>query len=174
MISLSPEKLKLITQIEDAFKGDPCRLEEAITLHEAEADDDWLPKEKQLEARKLDIDCHWQDVPDEFMEKMPSPWSFLDNKGRRYYLPAYMRFCLKNPTTYATDMLILFLCPLNNAQGETPEINVEQIAQSLELSKEQCKVVYDFIHYFKSNPEIPNPEWKETLKEWRKSSEQMV
>jgi hypothetical protein len=83
----------LVAEIERAF-ADVAR-EDGVTLHEADVIDDYGSAKQRIEARKLDTDTRWQDVPDDLIERSPSILSFLDPKGLRYYIPAYMRWSLR-------------------------------------------------------------------------------
>ena len=169
MSNLTPEQLKLIADIEQAFEN--VTRDGGVTLHEAEADDDRLSEEEKLEARKLDTDTCWQEVPDETMMKIQSPWSFLDKKGMRYYLPAYMRFIIKTPGFYAGDMLVYSLIPFSSTQGDKANWSVELLVKNLHLTKEQCRVIF---HFLKSEYEFgyeDDNEWMDGLKEWERLSE---
>lgn len=78
----------LIAEINAAFDG--VSREDGTTLHEAAAADGWKPEEEQRAARRLDAERRWQGVPDEDIRSCGSVLSFLDAKGFRYYLPAFM------------------------------------------------------------------------------------
>lgn len=165
MKNLTPAELKLIAAIESAFK-DVTR-EDGITLHEALADDNRLSKEEQLEARKLDMDTCWQDIPDEVMQKIEAPFGFLDSKGFRYYLPAYMRFIMKHRDQFAGDMIIYHLVPTSSTQGEKPTWSVKSKVRDLNLNAKQCKVIFDFLKTYQYEQ---SPEWIGALEEWDKLS----
>lgn len=92
--------LALIEQITAAFDG--VTREDGITLHEARALDDYADTKK---AREIDYDRRWQDVPDEWLEKFDDVFPFFDPKGFRYYIPAYMIWCLKNYNTSNSNSL---------------------------------------------------------------------
>ena len=79
---------ELIAEIVAAFEG--VAREEGTTIHEAIAKDDWKTYEEQQAAKRLDTEERWQDVPEEELMANHSALSFLDEKGFRYYLPAYM------------------------------------------------------------------------------------
>lgn len=84
----------LIAEITAAFDG--VEREDGITLHEAEALDDRLSEAEQRAARSLDTEERWQDVPDKDIAWCCSALSFLDDKGFRYYFPAFMIYALKH------------------------------------------------------------------------------
>jgi hypothetical protein len=82
---------EVISAIHSAFK-DVTR-EDAITTHEAEAMDAYSDRKS---ARLLDTDKRWRDVPDSAIEECQDVFCYLDPKGFRYYIPAYMIWSLQN------------------------------------------------------------------------------
>lgn len=86
-------RLELIAAIERAFAD--VKRENGITIHETDVIDRYGSDEEQREARKQDAEARWQDVPDDVMD-WHSGLGFLDLKGFRYYLPAYMTWILRN------------------------------------------------------------------------------
>ncbi len=169
MNNFSPEKLKLIAEIEHAFEN--VKRNGGVTLHEAEADDDWLSDKEKLEAKKLDTDTRWQEVPDETMLKIQSPWSFLDGEGTRYYLPAYMRFIIKNSGQYAEDMIVYSLIPFPSTQGEKAKWSIELLVGNLNLTKDQCRAIFHFLKNEYKFAYEDNNDWINGLKEWERLSE---
>jgi hypothetical protein len=85
---------ELIGEITSAFSG--VSREGGTTLHEAIAIDDMESAEEQRAARSLDVELSWQDVPDADISDCSSALSFLDEKGFRYYIPAFMTYALKH------------------------------------------------------------------------------
>ena len=83
----------LIAEITAAFDG--VSRKDGITLHEAMAMDDWKSPEEQRAARRLDLETRWQDVPDDDIFACCSALSFLNDKGFRYYVPAFMIYGLR-------------------------------------------------------------------------------
>src|SRR4051812_37598398 len=84
----------LIAEVTAAFDG--VSREDGTTLHEADAIDDWKSDAECRVARRLDTEGRWQNVPDEDIWACCSALSFLDAKGFRYYLPAFMIYGLKH------------------------------------------------------------------------------
>ena len=85
---------ELIAEIERAFDG--VSREDGITLHQAEAMDDYYkPADRVAFARLKDRESRWQDVPDRDIERYRVILSYADAKALRYYLPAYMRWTLR-------------------------------------------------------------------------------
>ena len=83
----------IIEAIRAAFAGVPRG---AITLHEAEVIDDYGSTEERQEARRLDSEASWEEVPDEALESCTSALCHLDPKSWRYYIPAYMIWSLRH------------------------------------------------------------------------------
>ena len=79
---------RIIDQIRLAFAH--VSREDGVTLHEAKVIDDYGSADERIAARVLDLDSHWQDVPDHLIEEHQETLCFVDPKGFRYYLPAYM------------------------------------------------------------------------------------
>jgi hypothetical protein len=86
-------KLALIEEITAAFDG--VAREDGVTLSETYVIDDYGSPEERAEARKEDTETRWQDVPDESIVYADAALSFLDPKGFRYYIPAYLIWYLR-------------------------------------------------------------------------------
>ncbi len=83
-------RLELIEKIAIAFKD--VVLEDGVSLHEARALDDY---EDPMQARQIDWSVRWQDIPADWIEKFHDVFAFMDAKGFRHAIPAYMTWCLK-------------------------------------------------------------------------------
>jgi hypothetical protein len=94
MSEFEKRRSALVAEITAAFDG--VSREDGTTLHEAVALDDWKSTEEQQAARRLDVEQRWQDVPDEDIFACCSALSFLNEKGFRYYLPAFMVYGLRH------------------------------------------------------------------------------
>ncbi len=79
-------RTRVLAQLAAAFDG--VRLEDGVSLHEADAIDDYASDEERAKARALDTAVDWREVPAFDLERMHWVWSFLDAKGFRFYLPA--------------------------------------------------------------------------------------
>jgi hypothetical protein len=100
----------IVRAIEVAFAGVPRG---RVTLHEAEVIDGYGTAEERQQARELDPEQDWRDVPGASIEECPDALSYLDPEGWRFYLPAYMRWALQHlkvshnaaidPTIYSLD-----------------------------------------------------------------------
>ena len=82
------DPVSLAAEISAAFDG--VAREDGTTLHEGEGLDCRYSPEELAEARKLDTDSRWQDVPDDWVAQNFSGLNFLNPKGLRYYLPVVM------------------------------------------------------------------------------------
>jgi len=78
-------RLQVLSEIETAFDG--VSREDGVTLHEAEVLDSYGGAAERAAARKLDTEARWNDAE---LAECRDVLSFLDNKGFRYYMPAYM------------------------------------------------------------------------------------
>lgn len=85
---------QVIDEILRAF-ADVAR-EDGVTLHEAAVIDDYGSADERTAARRLDTDRRWQDVPDRLIEEYSDTLSFVDVKGFRFYLPAYMVWTVRH------------------------------------------------------------------------------
>lgn len=90
---MKTERELLLVEIQKAFAD--VKRGNGVTLHEAEVIDDYGTEEKRKQARKLDTEVSWQDVPEADIESHDI-LNFLDLEGYRYYIPAYMTFAINN------------------------------------------------------------------------------
>jgi hypothetical protein len=91
---MSGNKQQLIDAIEDAF-GD-VQLEDGISLREAIVLDNYGTDQERHRARSQDELGDWRKIPDETIARYSASLAFLDAKGMRFYLPAFMRFALRH------------------------------------------------------------------------------
>jgi len=93
--SLPKPAAELLERIEREFQGVP---RPRITKHVARGlDDEWfLSDERGAELAKLDPEHDWHEVSDEDVQKFNEYFSFSDEEGWRFYLPAYMSYYLRN------------------------------------------------------------------------------
>jgi len=90
-VTIEHQRVVLIDRISLAFQN--TKLEDGITIHQARALDDYADPDK---ARQIDRALRWQEIPDRWIEKFSDVFAFMDAKGFRYYIPAYMIWCLKS------------------------------------------------------------------------------
>jgi hypothetical protein len=137
---------ELIDEITAAFDG--VSREDGTTLHEAIAIDDWKSLDEQLAARLFDTEERWQDVPDDAIVECDSALSFLDPKGFRYYLPAFMVCGLRNWTNDASrtvDTCEYHL--LHESRKSLRQSEPASIAAKYGLSAAQCKSIAHFLRF---------------------------
>ena len=91
------EALHLICQITRVFAGVPGP--GSISLRVARGCDDYESAERQAELRKLDEHTEWGEVTDQELEEFSDVHPFLDVEALRFYLPAFMIWCIKNQRT---------------------------------------------------------------------------
>lgn len=93
MIDTAP----LIAEITAAFDG--VAREDGVSLREGRAIDVFGSDKKRAAARLLDTDTRWQDVPNADLLDYYNSLVYLDAKGFRYYLPAYLIWDLRENTS---------------------------------------------------------------------------
>ncbi len=74
--SYEQSKAALIEEITTTFDG--VSREGGVSLHESYVIDDYGSEAQRMEARKLDTEMRWQDVPDADIAAGDSCLSFLD------------------------------------------------------------------------------------------------
>jgi len=85
---------RFIDAIEDAFGG--VQLGDGISLREAIVLDRYGTDEERHRARLQDELGDWRRIPDETIASYSASLAFLDPKGMRFHLPAFMRFALRH------------------------------------------------------------------------------
>src|SRR3954462_13249591 len=85
---------EVVSVIEASFAG--ITLEDGISISEATVIDDYGGDEERANARASDEKMDWRTIPDELIERHYSALTFMDAKGFRFSLPAYMRFVLRH------------------------------------------------------------------------------
>lgn len=88
-----PTQQEVIDAVSEAFHG--VAREDGVTLHEARVIDDYGSNDERAAARMLDTEKVWEDVPHADIEEYSEALSFLDPKGFRYYIPAYMIWAVR-------------------------------------------------------------------------------
>ena len=137
---------ELIAEISTAFDG--VAREDGTTLHEAIAIDDWKSAEECLAARRLDTEQRWQDVPEMDIIKGSSVASFLDAKGFRYYLPAFLVCGLKNWNSSTIAIVESFeYCLLHESQKSLRKTEPASIAEKYGFTEAQCKAIAHFLRF---------------------------
>ncbi|MDJ0743183.1 MAG: CPCC family cysteine-rich protein [Xenococcaceae cyanobacterium MO_167.B27] len=150
---------KVIQSIQKAF--DRVELEDGITLVEARLIDDYIfdySQKKQLKEERFkqqiehnhlfreslditenDLLENWQDIPERVIKNLSDVLCFLDEKGYRFYLPAYMIWTINyfgKWDYYSVDSTIFSLCP--------SEYN---LSRRQLLTVKQCQAICQFVRF---------------------------
>ncbi len=133
-------KSSLINEIETTFEK--VLLEGGIGIYEARVVDDYGDKEDRENDKLKDSNnwVSWQEIPDEILRKHYTTFCFVDSKGFKYLIPAYMRFTLKyceEDDSASIDSTIYAL--------ESSNYNFDGFAKL--LTNEQKKVIAKFLEY---------------------------
>lgn len=157
----------LIAEITAAFDG--VSREEGTTLHEAIAIDDWASPDEQRAARRLDIEARWQDVPEDDIFSCCSALSFLDEKGFRYYLPAFMIYGLKH---WGVDWRgILGSCEyhlLHEYPKSLRKSDPASIAGKYRFTDAQSKVIARLLRFLVESDESAERATVEAVEKWER------
>lgn len=143
------DELHLIEAIKSAFaQVGPGE----ITLHEAEVIDSHANMEERSQARRLDYEASWWEVPDEAIEACPNALPHLDPEGWRFYIPAYMTWALRHfrdSNSIITDYTIF---SFNfHPDGDLVEY---KLARFRNLSEPQVQVVCSFLRFMAQNGDL--------------------
>lgn len=138
-LSREQQKAGLIAEITAAFDG--VSREDGITLHEAQAIDDYAGPEERAETRKLDTETRWQDVPAEDITQGYNVLNFLDPKGFRYYIPAFLIWHLTSEEDSNTYDSIDYYLDRSYKRDESYRLNVSL------LTPHQSRAIAHFLVY---------------------------
>jgi hypothetical protein len=127
---------RLIKAIELAFAG--VRLEDGISLREAIVLDNDGTDEDRHRARSQDELEDWRKIPEETIGLHSASLAFLDAKGMRFYLPAFMRFALRHFRRIDLPSIDCTLFALDYTPGSSAE-DVDIVFAG--LSEEQRKTL---------------------------------
>ncbi|GAB4217392.1 MAG: hypothetical protein OHK0012_21740 [Synechococcales cyanobacterium] len=122
-------RAELIKKITAAFKD--IVLEDGVSLHEARALDDY---EDPMQARQVDCRMPWQEIPADWIEKFHDVFAFMDIKGFRYAIPAYMIWCLKE-NKHDTDSFASTVSSLKSHHYRSKFFNGLDIGQEQVISE---------------------------------------
>src|SRR5262249_23750467 len=140
----------IIGEIRRAF-ADVSRAD-GVTLHEALVIDAYGSDAERSAARELDTDRRWQDVPDHLIEANDSALCFVDPKGFRYYLPAYMVWSLRN---YETSDTWSHNHPIRSLTlSESGGMRQWDLERFEVFNGEQAKVICRFLRFMAQRDEL--------------------
>lgn len=132
----------VIQQIETAFEG--TTRDDSVTLHEGAVNDTGGRFEPCPEARSRDTDTRWQEVPQAWLEEYYYGFHFLDVKGWRYYIPAYMLYWLKF-YNIADENALSMLYTFTLSKDEKYREN--RLSYFHSLTEDQSKAVCQFLRF---------------------------
>jgi len=117
------------------------------------------PKDTEL----LHVDCfdnsdikpfygekHWREIPDEMIESQNGALCFFSPQAFRFFLPAYMRYCLRNyvdSQSFSVDATIYALNPHGSGQKDFMESKWGL------FSSDQLGVVVSFLKFMSEQEE---------------------
>lgn len=142
-------RISIVEEITRAFDG--VAREDGVTLHQTRAMDDCDGPEEELAARQLDTESRWQDVPVDDMDEYSDIFAFLDPKGFRYYLPAYMIRALTGDTPGSgniSEILAYTLVPNSCMPQDMWAVNDDNdVLRFRLLNRAQSHAVYRFLQF---------------------------
>ena len=139
-------------ELELAFGG--YGLEGGISLSQAYLEDDYLSDDKEAmdKAYAKDTTHDWRAIPAVELESAfggMSIFTYLDDRGWKYYLPAVMRAVLRNPNSECEFYTRISLLP--GHQGGSVVIKaawtVERAAAFLALTEDQGRVIAKYLSH---------------------------
>jgi hypothetical protein len=142
----------LAKRIEQAFRRVPrgeVGIREAAAM-DARLNEGGLHEDKRryAQARAADVEDNWQDIPDEVLAAENGVFSYLDDAGFRFVMPAVMRWSLK-PTTldknHVAEFFAMKLLP-ESRKADKPDAMVQKWG----LSKEQVVVIAEWLENYLS------------------------
>jgi hypothetical protein len=140
---MKPEDIQLaIEQIESAFAN--VRLEDGVSLREADVIDDYGRAVDRAKARARDELHDWRRISDDLISKYYWCLSFFDGKGLRFHLPAYMRFTLRHfrsSDSMSIDSTIYALGRSTKDFGMLDNLQREAVRQFLRIMSESRQFV---------------------------------
>lgn len=131
----------LIAEITAAFQA--VSREDGVTLHQARVLDAYGDAAAQAQARTLDTDNHWWEVPDAWIAEFSEALNFLDPPGFRYYIPAYLIWTLRHyPTSnsFTVDATLYAFCLY-------PSLVEHKLSYFEAMDQAQSRVICRFLRY---------------------------
>lgn len=128
----------LCERIREAFTG--VKLGDGIGLWQAQGLDDYEPPEICAEYRLKDEAEDWSRISDDTLQQCNSSPSFLDAKGFRFYMPAFMISELRGDYGFDFNWSLIHFDTLGYARYEL-------------LDAAQRAIVRDYLIFFASDPD---------------------
>lgn len=150
MIDTAP----LIAEITAAFDG--VAREDGVSLREGDAIDGCVSDKKRAVARKLDTDTRWQDVSNADLRDYYLALHYLDDKGFRYYLPAYLIWDLTANTSsrHGIGSHVLFHLEV----PPEPNLRHDWLERFSLITAQQGKAVCSFLRFVAVYGELDDPQ----------------
>jgi len=150
--SITGSMCGLIKRIEQAFRNIPRG---EVGIREAAAMDARLyegglheDKKRYAQSRAADIEENWQEIPDEVLAADNAVFTYLDDAGFKFIMPAIMRWSSKPVTVdknHVAEFFAMRLLP-ESRKADKPEAMV----QKWRLSKEQIVVIAEWLENYLS------------------------
>jgi len=142
-VSWLAAKDKVLQEVTHAFAN--VTLENGMSLSQADLEGAYWSDSEFLRAREFDAELEWGDVQKAKLESMASAFSFLDDEGWRFYLPAYLTLCLKSWDSgypVEVDRLVSNLTPVFEGA-----LIGDRIRRFDKLTHDQHKAVASFLTF---------------------------
>ena len=103
---------------------------------------------RYAQAHAADIEDNWQDIPDEVLAADSAVFSYLDDAGFKFVMPAIMRWSLRPATIDENNVAEFFAMKLlpESRKADKPDT----MAQKWKLTKEQIIVITEWLEDFLS------------------------
>jgi hypothetical protein len=144
------DAIRLITRIENAFDG-AVRAE--TSLWQFQLTDRYgmsreITADEWAAAGKRRVDATWQQIPDDEIEECDCLLAHMGPEEFLYYLPAYMRYGLKNyhRPIWETDVLGMTLSSLFPST-KNDDLRSYAISQYSALDEAQKQIVIHFLEF---------------------------
>lgn len=148
----------LVAEIRKSFEE--VRLDGGMTLHEGDLEGAYSDPTVRLKARDKDPEPFWWEIPDWKLEELNAAVHFLDAKGYRFHLPAWMIWCLRHGKKTQSLALDAYVHSL------VPEDLVPRAPVFATLSQEQSRAVCRFLRHVANY--FPHTQAEKALREfWR-------
>jgi hypothetical protein len=142
--------VSLIISVENAFNG---TARAGTSLRQFQLTDRYgmsreITVDEWAAAGKMRVDATWQEIPDEEIEECDCLLAHMGPEEFLYYLPAYIRYGLKNHhrPIWETDMLGMTLSSLLPST-KNEDLRAYAIAQYSALNEAQRQIVIHFLEF---------------------------
>jgi hypothetical protein len=138
---------RLVAEIEHAFAD--VSLDDGVTLHQMHVIDDYGGEAEQIAARLKDPETRWQQITGEKLSLFSDSMVFLDAKGFRFHLPAFLRHALVTafPSSGSADTHGVMFALQDGPRNTYHEDGIKL------LDPPQMQCIASFFHYFARSSE---------------------